>query len=58
MKFTGIALIVIGIALMLFAGVSHLVLTPTPDDINKATVLSGPIWQVATETGTSALLSS
>ncbi len=47
MKFTGIALIVIGIALMIFAGVSHLVLAPTPDDINKATVPSSPIFSPA-----------
>lgn len=47
MKFTGIALIVIGFALLLFAGVSNLVLTPTPDDLTKATVPSSPIFSPA-----------
>ena len=41
MKITGIALIVIGFALLMFSGVSHFALTPTPDAIEKA---SAPIF--------------
>ncbi len=44
MKVTGIALLVIGFALLLFAGVSHFALTPNADDVNRATTPSSPIF--------------
>ena len=44
MKITGIALIVIGFALLMFSGVSHFALTPNPDAIEKATTTSAPIF--------------
>ena len=47
MKITGIALIVIGFALLVFAGVSHFALTPDPDAIEKTTNPSAPIFSPA-----------
>ncbi len=46
MKVTGIGLLLIGVPLLLFAGVSHFALAPNPDDLNAATP-SAPIFSPA-----------
>jgi len=46
-KITGIALLAICFALLLFAGISHFALTPSPDDINASSTPSSPIFSPA-----------
>ncbi len=47
MKITGIGLLVIGFALLMFAGVSHFALSPTPDGTDQATTPGAPIFSPA-----------
>lgn len=47
MKITGIGLIAIGFALLIFAGVSHFALAPTPDGTDQATAPGSPIFSPA-----------